>query len=358
MKSTVDKKWLEKLGVKLPIIQAPMAGADSLEMAVAVANAGGLGSLACAMLTPEQVRETWYAMRRQTGRPVNLNFFCHTQKEKSEPEQQRWRQILAPYYAELGLDPNAEINAPTRVPFDESYCAAVEEIRPQVLSFHFGLPPADLLRRVKATGALVLSSATTVEEALWLEQNGCDIVIAQGTEAGGHRGMFLTEDLSTQILTVDLLKQLSDVISIPVVAAGGIAGPEGVKNALSQGASAVQVGTAYLFCAEARVSPLYREALRSNGATALTNIFSGKPARGIVNRFIQETGPISADAPDFPYASQAVAPLRAASEKAGKADFMQMWSGMVRAPHEMNAGELTEFLGGGVFSPHKAHEIT
>lgn len=346
MKSTVDKNWLRNLGIKRPVIQAPMAGVDAPELAVAVANAGGLGSLACAMLTPDQVRDVWNTVRKHTDKPINLNFFCHTQKEKSEPQQARWKQILAPHYQEFGLDIHTETLTPTRLPFDENYCAVVEEIRPPVVSFHFGLPPAGLLRRVKATGAVVLSSATTVEEAVWLEHNGCDVVIAQGVEAGGHRGMFLTDDIATQIPATDLVKQLVDPLSLPIVAAGGIADPHGVKEALSWGASAVQVGTAYLFCAEAKVSPLYREAIRSSRPTALTNIFSGKPARGIANRFIHEVGPMSKDAPDFPYASQAVMPLRTASEKAGKIDFMQMWSGTVRMPHIMGAGELTEFLGG------------
>ena len=341
MKSWPDQRALQLLGIQTPIIQAPMAGVDTPALAAAVSNAGGLGSLACAMLSPDQIRTAWAAMRLETDKPLNLNFFCHQQNEKSLPQQEKWQARLAPYYAEFGIDPETIPSSATRAPFDENFCSVIEELKPSIVSFHFGLPSPDLLDRVKMTGAVILSSATTVEEAIWLEQNGCDAIIAQGGDAGGHRAMFMTQDIGTQIDTADLLPQIVKAVSVPVIAAGGIADANGIRNALAQGAEAVQLGTAYLFCPEARVSPLYREALKSNNATVLTNVFSGRPARGIVNRFINEIGPISADAPDFPYASHLVMPLRNASEKSGSHDFMQMWSGKIRRPHNMNARDLT-----------------
>ena len=335
---------LQLLGVEKPFIQAPMAGADTPDMALSTARAGGLGSLACAMLTPAQIVDAFAYIRQHTDKPINLNFFCHKQADKSAEQQARWKIRLAGYYKEFGVDPDNIAPSTARAPFDETFCKVAEDLRPGVISFHFGLPHETLLRRVKDAGNIVLSSATTAEEAVWLEQHGCDIIIAQGSEAGGHRGMFLTQDLSAQKNTVDLLPQIIAAVSVPVVAAGGLADKQSINGALSLGAAAVQVGTAFLFCPEARVAPLHRGMLQTDHSTVLTNVFSGRPARGISNRFIQDAGPISPDAPDFPYASDLVAPLRQASERAGRVDFMQMWSGDVRKPHQMNAQELTAFL--------------
>ncbi len=341
-----DRTIAELLGIEVPIIQAPMAGVDTPALAAAVTGAGGLGSLACALLSPDGIRAAWAAMRRDTDGPVNLNFFCHEQGARTDAAQARWRDRLAPYYAALGLDIERVAETPTRAPFDDAFCAVVEELRPAVVSFHFGLPAEGLMRRVKAAGAVVLSSATTAEEAAWLERRGCDAVIAQGVEAGGHRGMFLTGDVSTQADTLSLVSQIRRITSLPVIAAGGIADACGIKACLEAGAGAVQLGTAYMFCPEAKVSPLYRAALATDAPTVLTNVFSGRPARGIVNRFIEEVGPMAPDAPAFPYASHYVAPLRAASEKAGCTDFMQMWAGTVRREHALGAGALTVKLGG------------
>lgn len=346
MKTCPNKKVLELLGIERPIIQAPMAGCDSPDLAIAVSNAGGLGSLACALLSPDQIREAWTTMRKATSKPINLNFFCHELKEESATEQEIWKRKLAPYYKEFGLDINAVKPSPTRAPFDENFCELVEELKPEIISFHFGLPVKSLVDRVKNTGAIILSSATTVDEAIWLEKNGCDAIIAQGVEAGGHRAMFLTQDLSTQVNTFTLVKQINSAVSIPIIAAGGISDAQGIKTALSLGASAVQLGTIYLFCPEARVSPLYRETLKSSEGndTVLTNVFSGRPARGIINRFIKDIGPISAEVPEFPYASHFVAPLRKASEKLGSIDFMQIFAGQSVKAHEMSAAELTKKL--------------
>lgn len=339
----------QRLNVSLPIIQAPMAGSDSVALAVAVAKAGGLGSLACALMTPEQVRDAVARFRSATRAPLNLNFFCHDMPPPDTASEQAWRERLAPYYAEFGIDADALPQPALRMPFDAAMCAAFEDIRPEIVSFHFGLPTPELLKRVKATGAHVLASATSVREAVWLETHGCDVVIAQGAEAGGHRGMFLETDPAQQVGTLALVPQIVDAVKVPVIAAGGIADGRGIAAAFMLGASAVQLGTVYLFCPEANVSPLYRERLNTLGAaeTVITNVFSGRPARGIVNRFVAEAGAIAADAPAFPYAASAVAPLRSASERNNSTDFMQMWAGQSAALSEaLPARDLTLKLAG------------
>ena len=320
---------LQQLNLTLPILQAPMAGAQGSAMAIAVSEAGGLGALPAAMLTPAALRDELATIAAATRRPVNVNFFCHRPPTPDAAREAAWRAALAPYFAEFGIDAAAIPSGPGRTPFDATAAEAVEACRPAVVSFHFGLPAPELLARVKATGALVLASATTVAEGRWLEAHGADAVIAQGLEAGGHRGIFLSEDLTTQVGTFALLPQLVRALRVPVIAAGGIADAAGVRAALALGAAAAQVGTAYLCCPEASTSALHRAALASPAAahTALTNLFSGRPARGIVNRLMRELGPIGPLAPAFPLATAAVAPLRAKAEAAGSADFSPLWAG-------------------------------
>ncbi|HEV7991289.1 MAG TPA: nitronate monooxygenase [Gemmatimonadaceae bacterium] len=317
------------LGVELPIVQAPMAGVQGGALAAAVSGAGGLGSIPCAMLDANAVRGEVALVRERTPAPFNLNFFCHQPPEPDAEREARWRALLAPYYEELGIDPAANAAGASRTPFDETSAALLEELRPAVVSFHFGLPSPELLARVRATRARILSSATTVDEARWLESHGVDAIIAQGAEAGGHRGMFLTRDASTQIGTFALVPQIARAVRVPVIAAGGIADADGVAAALSLGAAGVQVGTSYLLCPEATTSAPHRAALSGDAAreTALTNLFSGGPARGIVNRLMREIGPMSEDLPAFPLASAALAPLRAAAERAGRGDFSPLWAG-------------------------------
>ena len=342
-----DRRILDLLGIELPIIQAPMAGTVSSAMVIAVSEAGGLGSLPCAMLSAEQARDELGVVRQRTSRPINVNFFCHRPPRADPDREAAWRRRLERYYVELGLDPRATAPTPGRKPFDGAMCDLVVDFRPEVVSFHFGLPDRDLLARVKATGAKVLSSATSVDEARWLEAEGCDAVIAQGFEAGGHRGMFLTDDISTQVGTMALVPQVVDAVQVPVIAAGGIANARGIVAALALGASAVQIGTAYLFCPEAKVGAVHRRALESSkdNATVITNVFTGRPARGILNRLVREVGPLSDLAPEFPLAGGAVAPLRASSEVTGSADFVPLWSGQAaRLGRELPAGELTRRL--------------
>ena len=317
------------LGIELPIIQAPMAGVQGSGLAVAVSNAGGLGSLPCAMLSIEVLRNELATLRAGTTRPFNVNFFCHVPPQPDAAREAAWRAALASYARELGIDLGSVPAGAGRVPFNAEAAEALEAVRPRVVSFHFGLPEPALLARIKAWGAKVLSSATTVDEARWLEAQGVDAVIAQGLEAGGHRGHFLSHDLTLQSGTFALLPQLVRAVKVPVIAAGGIADAAGVRAALALGAAGVQLGTAYLLCPEATTSALHRAALQSDVSrhTALTNLFTGRPARGIVNRLMRELGPLNAVAPAFPRATAAIAPLRAAAEKAGRGDFSPLWSG-------------------------------
>jgi len=336
-------------GIELPIIQAPMAGAQGSALAIAVSNAGGLGSLPCAMLGLDAIRDE-LATLEATRAPFNVNFFCHTPPTPNADREAAWRAALAPYYEELGIDAETIPVGPGRVPFGSEAADLLDVFKPRVVSFHFGLPSAELLARAKASGAKILSTATTVEEARWLEANGVDAIIAQGAEAGGHRGIFLSEDLTTQIGTFALLPQIVREVKVPVIAAGGIADAGGVAAARALGAAGVQVGTAYLLCPEATTSAVHRAALKSEAArhTALTNLFTGRPARGIVNRIIKELGPISAAAPAFPLASSAIAPLRHEAESRGSGDFSPLWTGQnVSGCKEVPASDLTRELADG-----------
>ena len=319
----------ELFGIDLPIIQAPMAGVQGSGMAIAVSNAGGLGSLPCAMLTLDALRSELQAITAQTTRPYNVNFFCHTPPSPDAAREAAWRAVLAPYYAEFGIDPAGVAAGGGRAPFSAEAADLLEAFRPPVVSFHFGLPSPTLLARVKGWGAKVLASATTVEEARWLEAHGADAVIAQGLEAGGHRGIFLSDDLSTQVGTMALLPQIVRAVRLPVIAAGGIADAQGVAAAMGLGAAGVQVGTSYLLCPEATTTPLHRAALSSPRAehTVLTNLITGRPARGMRNRLLDELGPLSDAPPAFPQATAALAPLKAAAEMLGRDDFSTLWSG-------------------------------
>jgi nitronate monooxygenase len=335
------------LGIEQPIIQAPMAGVQGSALAVAVSNAGGLGSLPCAMLSLDAMRNELAAIKAQTAKPFNVNFFCHTPPTPNAAREAAWRATLAPYYREHGIDADAIPVGPGRAPFSSEAADALEEFRPAVVSFHFGLPSAELLARVRAWGTKILSSATTVEEARWLGAQGVDAIIAQGLEAGGHRGLFLSVDLTTQVGTFALVPQIVQAVKLPVIAAGGIADAGGVAAALALGAAGVQIGTAYLLCPEATTSAVHRAALKSEAAhhTALTNLFTGRPARGIVNRIMKELGPISTAPPAFPLATAAIAPLRAKAESRGSGDFSPLWSGQnASGCKEIPAAQLTREL--------------
>jgi len=341
-----DTRLLDLFGIELPIVQAPMANSTGIEMAIAVAEAGGLGSFPCATITPEEMRDGAAAFRSATAKPLHMNFFCH-QPELPDPERDRaWLKHLAPYFDELGVSPPA-LPLPTgHAPFGEADCAVVEEMRPDIVSFHFGLPAEQLLVRVKATGCKVMSSATSLREAKFLAERGVDAIIAQGAEAGGHRGMFLETDVFSQVGTFALVRAIAGTVGVPVIAAGGIGDASAIAAAFALGASAVQMGTAYLLCAEAYTPPLHRAALADPAReTAITNILTGRPARGVLNRFMREQGPVNAAAPVFPFGRPAIAPLRAKAEAESSGDFSPLWSGQGPAPLAgLSAKDLTSRL--------------
>ncbi|EKO3507842.1 nitronate monooxygenase [Vibrio fluvialis] len=339
-------KITELLGSELPIIQAPMAGVQDSALAIAVCDAGGLGSLPCGMLSADKIVAEIEAIQAATDKPFNLNFFCHEMPEQDARQQQIWRDTLRPYFNELGSEPENHSGGASRLPFSHEIADAIEHYQPRVISFHFGLPKPDLLARVKSWGCAVLSSATTLQEALWLEAHGADAIIAQGAEAGGHRGMFLTNDVTTQLGTFALVPQIAHNVRIPVIAAGGIAG-RGIKAAMTLGAEAVQLGTAYMLCSEAKTSPLHRSAISGACAehTALTNVFSGRPARGIVNRAMRDLNYLSSLAPQFPYASAEMSALRTLAEQQGRDDFTPLWCGQnTSGCIAISASELTLLL--------------
>jgi nitronate monooxygenase len=333
-----DQRLIELFGVDLPIIQAPMANSTGVDMAVAVAEAGGLGSFPCAGLSDDKVREGFAAIRARTNKPINLNFFCHEEPERDLAREAAWLERLAPYYRELGAEmPTPPLKA-TIYRFTEATCAVVEELRPEVVSFHFGLPAPDLLQRVKRAGCKVICSATTRREALYLAERDVDAIIAQGGEAGGHRGMFLETDVATQIGTFALVQQIIDAVSVPVIAAGGIGDGRSIVAAFVLGAAGVQIGTAYLGCPEATTSALHKAALSQPGReTVIADVFSGRPARGVANGFTREQGPINPAHPAYPLATPALAPLRKAAEAQGSGDFSWFWSGQ-GAPPAMGVG--------------------
>lgn len=336
------------LGTAWPLIQAPMAGVQDSRLALAVGAAGALGSLPAALLDlPSLEREL--RLLHDAALPYNVNFFTHVPPPTDAARLAQWREVLAPYYAELGIDAVQQPAGAARQPFGAAQLEVLEAFRPAVVSFHFGLPEAALVARVKRLGALVLSSATTVDEARWLQDHGADAVIAQGLEAGGHRGHFLDTDLARQAATMTLLPRVVAALDIPVIAAGGIGDAHDVRAAMGHGASAVQCGTSFMLCTEATTSPLHRARLRDASApTVLTNVYTGGLARGLVNRAVAELGPVSEAAPPFPLAAAAMAPLRARAEALGRDDFTLLWSGTNRSGcREAAAAEVVQALAAG-----------
>lgn len=335
-----DRRFLDLIGTEHPLVQAPMAAAGGVDLCVAAIKGGALGSLPCALLSAEQVRSQVAEVRKRAGGPINLNFFCHKMPEQADDGV--WRALLRPYYDEYGVEPGN--GGALRLPFDGEMCAVVEELRPEAVSFHFGLPQDDLLGRVKATGAVVIGCATTVEEARWLEQHRVDAIIAQGFEAGGHTGRFLASDPAEAMGLFALVPQVVDAVGVPVIAAGGVGDGRGIAAALTLGASAVQLGTAYLHAPETPISTVHRERL-TEGHTLFTNLMTGGLARGLRGRLIDELGPVRAEAPPYPLASAALAPIRKAAESQGEFGFGPMWAGQA-APlgQALPAAELTRRL--------------
>jgi nitronate monooxygenase len=335
-----DRRFLDLAGTQVPIIEAPMAGAGGVELCLAAMEGGALGSLPCGMLAAEQVREQVQQLRSATSRPFALNFFCHIMP--GDVDERAWLEILRVYYEEYGVGGPSE--APLRLPFDAEMAAVVEELKPPVVSFHFGLPDDALLARVKKVGAIVIGNATTPEEGRWLEERGADAIIAQGFEAGGHSGRFLGSDPSEAMGLFALLPLLADVVTVPVIAAGAISDGRGIAAAFTLGASAVQIGTAYLHTPEASISNAHRSRL-AVGATVFTNLMTGGLARGVRGRLINELGAVRDEVPPYPLASAALAPIRAAAERQGEYGFGPMWAGQAaRLGRELPATALTETL--------------
>jgi nitronate monooxygenase len=343
-----DRRLIDLFEIEHPLVLAPMAGIGTVELAVSVCEAGGLGSISCATMQPALATRMIQELRKRTSRPINVNFFCHSPAKADAPREHAWHERLSFYRRELGIEQEPPMSRLDIAPFGEAMCTVVENIKPEVVSFHFGLPPPELLKRVKAAGCRVMSSATTVEEARWLEMCGVDAIIAQGYEAGGHRGMFLAADLKTAVAsqpgTLALVPQVVDAVSVPVVAAGGIADGRGIAAAFALGAAGTQIGTAYLLCPEAATPQLHRDALRHarTDGTFVTNVFTGRPARVLVNRLPLEVGPISDAPPDFPLPMGELASLRAKAEQQGSNDFTPLWAGQAAAlAREMPGKKLT-----------------
>ncbi len=335
------------LEIEVPILLAPMAGCGGVDLAVAVANAGGLGAYPCAYVKPDRIEKDVADIRAGTNRPLNLNFFCHKEPVFDASRQDEWRAALEPFYAEYSAELPTPLAAAPDTSFNDDLCALVEKLRPRVVSFHFGLPRPDLLQRVKDIGSKILCSATTVDEARHLEDQGVDAIIAQGVEAGGHRGMFLSSDIASQVGTMALVPQIVDAVGVPVIAAGGISDGRGIAAAFALGASGVQIGTAFLRCPEALTSAVHRSALAQSSAhsSVLTNVFSGKPARSIANRLVRELGPMSDKTPDFPLATRELGPLRAASQEKRDDSFTSLWSGQAASlASDKSAADVTNLL--------------
>jgi nitronate monooxygenase len=342
-----DRRIIDLFKTEFPIVQAPMAGVMDADLVIAAAQGGALGSLPCAMLSVEKARDQVNIIRQRVSAPINMNFPCHKLTDADLDREARWKRRLASYYKEFALDPAAQVNSAVRAPFDHAMCELVEELKPEIVSFFYGLPDRALMKRVKAAGCVVIASATIVKEAIWLQDNGADAVIAQGAEAGGHRSMFLTDDIAGQPGTFALVPQLVDAVKVPVIASGGIADGRGIAAAFALGAAGVQIGTAYLRCPESRLVGAARAALAQaqDDSTVITNVLTGRAARSLPNRLIREVGPISPDAPAFPHAATALAPLKAAAEKLGKPDFSTLLAGQAaRLGRDMPAEELTRAL--------------
>lgn len=341
---------IDLLGVSHPIVQAPMASAATPELAAAVASAGGVGSLGAAMLDPDAVSEQYRRARAATQGVLNLNFFANRPARSDPVRDSVARELVAPFYAELGLG-DVPVAATVETHFDESMLETVLGLRPAIVSFHFGLPRAEYVDALKEVGSAVVSSATTVREALLLEQQGADAIIAQGWEAGGHRGTFASPFAHAQVATFALVPQVVDAVAVPVIAAGAIGDGRGIAAAFALGASGVQLGTAFLRCPETAIPDAYRAELAaaSADATVVTRAFSGRPARALRNRYVEhaleQLGPDEVELPEFPLMMGFQGPLRTASAERGTPDFMALWSGQA-APlaTELPAGQLVARL--------------
>jgi nitronate monooxygenase len=339
-----DTHLLERLQLTHAIFQAPLAGGgDTPELVAAVSNAGGLGFIGAAYLTPSQIIEAGRLVRARTSRPFGINLFSPLHAPQIPASFDAAMQRIAPFYAELGL-PTPTPPSVSGLPFPDQLAAALQT-EASVFSFTFGILPADAIEAIKSRDMFLIGTATTVDEAVGLERAGVDAVVTQGSEAGGHRGTFAGDFSFGMVGTISLVPQVVDAVRLPVIASGGIMDGRGIAAALALGASAVQLGTAFLTCDESGVPNAYREAIlhAHEDHTCITRAFSGRPARGIVNRFMieVESGSAAETILPFPLQNALTRPLRSAAAKQGRAEFLSLWAGQgVRLARRQSAAEL------------------
>jgi len=340
--TTMDTRITAALDIEHPILQAPMAGGPTTAALVAaVSNAGGLGSLGAAYLSPEKLREQVGEIRALTDRPFNVNLFVPSPFEVDPERIQRANELLAPYREELGIQ-SPGMPASFEQDFGEQLEVVLEE-RVPVFSFTFGSLAPDLAGRLKEKGTKMIGTATTVREGLRLEEDGVDVVVAQGFEAGGHRGTFLGDPANALIGTMALVPQMVDALSVPVVASGGIMDGRGLAAALALGAGAAQMGTAFLACEESGAHPEFKRAVleAAEDETAITRAFSGRAARGIKNRFLTEVGADEGGLAPFPVQNALTRDVRSAAQEQDRPEFMSLWAGQgVRLARRATAADL------------------
>jgi nitronate monooxygenase len=340
---------LQKLGIRLPIVQAPMAGVSTPEMAAAVSNAGGLGSIGVGAVDAETARQMITAVRASTDRPFNVNVFTHRPATVDAPRHQAWIDRLTPYFMEFQTAPPTELQEIYKsFVADDAMLAMLIAERPAVASFHFGLPSAAKIDALHAAGIVLLATATSVDEAKQIEAVGIDAVVAQGFEAGGHRGVFDPDAPDDCLGTIALTRLLVRSVKIPVIAAGGIMDGTGIAAVMRLGASAAQLGTAFVACSESSADAGYRAALLGDASrhTVMTRAISGRPARSIVNRFTALGQNLDARSiPAYPVAYDAGKALHAAAKKAGEFGFGAQWAGQAASlARAMPAGDLVKTL--------------
>lgn len=345
----MKNSFLSLLGIRYPIIQAPMAGVSTPKLAAAVSEADALGSIAVGASTPGQAKAMIKEVRDLTDKPFNVNVFCHC-PAKADPEREaRWLKHLAPHFSALGAAPPATLKEIYKsFVNDEEMLYVLIDTMPAVVSFHFGLPPQSYIDALKRAGILLLASATMIEEAALIEKAGVDAIVAQGVEAGGHRGVFDPESGDAEISTFALTRFITSATHLPVIAAGGIMDGCGIAAAMTLGASAAQLGTAFILCPESSASPHWRSLLKSGQGiqTRITSVISGRPARGIPNRFFDEIGAEGHPSiPDYPITYDAAKALHAAAVQKGVYDYSVNWAGQGAAlAREMPAADLVQLL--------------
>ena len=340
---------LSLLGIHFFVIQAPIAGVSTPRLAAAVSISGGLGSIAVGAGTPAKAAEAIAEVRRLTGRPFNVNLFSHRPAQADPTREAQWLEYLAPHFTALGASPPAQLREIYKSFVDDDPMLEVLlSARPAVVSFHFGLPPSHYIKALKDAGIVLMACATTPDEAAQVEDAGIDLLIAQGAEAGGHRGVFDPVAGDAEIGTFALTRLIASRNRLPVIAAGGIMDGQSIAAAMKLGACAAQLGTAFILCPESAATPHHRALIKNAQAsrTAITSAISGRPARGIVNRFFDQIGaPGHPSIPDYPNASDAAMALNAAATGKGGFDYSARWAGQgVALAREMPAAALMQAL--------------